>query len=105
MLEFDDSEAIKFIYDLLNDEQKTRVSEDDIQYVLDLVCEYYDENGLIDDDTVDEAEIAEDDVFQFVFETMKKEKIVSLKEEDLRDILDGEFKYGTSIGIYSDTEE
>lgn len=102
LIEFDDSEAVKFIYEQLGEEQQKRISEDDIQYVLDLVCEYYDENGLMDDETVDEAEIAEDDILQFVAELAKKEKVVNLSEDDIRDILNGEFEYGNSIGIYSE---
>lgn len=105
LIEFDDSQAIRFINDLLNEEQKKRIDEDSIQYILDLICEYYDQNGLIEEDTVEEAEIAEDDILNFVASMVKKEKVVTLTEDDIRSILDGEYRYGISIGVYSDSDE
>jgi len=104
LIEFDDNEAIRFIHNTLTDEQKQRIDDDTIQYVLDLICEYYDQNGLIEEDTVDETEIAEDDIFNFVSSLAAKEQVVALSDEDIRDILDGEYGYGVSIGIYSDED-
>ena len=103
--EFDDNEAIRFIHNTLTDEQKQRIDDDTIQYVLDLICEYYDQNGLIEEDTVDEAEIAEDDIFNFVSSLASKEGIITVSDDDIKTILDGEYKYGLSIGIYSDVDE
>ena len=97
LIEFDDNEAIRFIHNTLND--------DTIQYVLDLICEYYDQNGLIEEDTVDETEIAEDDIFNFVSSLASKEGIITVSDDDIKTILDGEYKYGLSIGIYSDVDE
>lgn len=104
LIEFDDIEAIRFIMNTLTEEQRKRIDEEAVQYILDLICEYYDQNGLIEEDTVDEAEIAEDDIFNFVSSLAAKEQVVTLSDEDIRDILDGEYGYGVSIGIYSDEE-
>lgn len=104
LIEFDDIEAIRFIMNTLTEEQRKRIDEEAVQYILDLICEYYDQNGLIEEDTVDEAEIAEDDIFNFVSSLAVKEQVVTLSDEDIRDILDGEYGYGVSIGIYSDEE-
>lgn len=104
LIEFDDTEAIRFIMNTLTEEQRKRIDEEAVQYILDLICEYYDQNGLIEEDTVDEAEIAEDDIFNFVSSLAAKEQVVTLSYEDIRDILDGEYGYGVSIGIYSDEE-
>ena len=104
LIEFDDTEAISFIMNTLTEEQRKRIDEEAVQYILDLICEYYDQNGLIEEDTVDEAEIAEDDIFNFVSSLAAKEQVVTLSDEDIRDILDGEYGYGVSIGIYSDEE-
>ena len=104
LIEFDDTEAIRFIMNTLTEEQRKRIDEEAVQYILDLICEYYDQNGLIEEDTVDEAEIAEDDIFNFVSSLAAKEQVVALSDEDIRDILDGEDGYGVSIGIYSDED-
>ncbi|MDR1544865.1 MAG: hypothetical protein LBS50_10785 [Prevotellaceae bacterium] len=101
LIEFDDSDAIEFIKELLPDEAKNTLSDDDIQYVLDLIIEYYEENNLIaEGDEVQESEIAEDDMFEYISVKMKEEKIVDLLPETLQLILDGEYAYGISIGIY-----
>ena len=104
LIEFDDTEAISFIMNTLTEEQRKRIDEESVQYILDLICEYYDQNGLIEEDTVDEAEIAEDDIFNFVSSLAAKEQVVALSDEDIRDILDVEYGYGVSIGIYSDED-
>ena len=39
LIEFDDNEAISFIHNTLTDEQKQRIDDDTIQYVLDLIYE------------------------------------------------------------------
>ena len=40
LIEVDDTECIKFILNNLPEELKGKISDDDIQYVLDLICEY-----------------------------------------------------------------
>ena len=105
LIEFDDNEAIAFILNSLPQNLKANIDDDTVQYVLDLICEYYDSNGLIEEDEVEEAEIAEDDMFNFISELIKKEKVVSLTDEQLQAILDAEFNYGLSIGIYSEEED
>ena len=83
---------------------KEKVTDDDVQYVLDLICEYYSENDLIEEDTVEEATIAEEDMFNFIWAAIRKEKMVEIDEDTLAVILDAEFEYGKSIGIYSEEE-
>ncbi len=100
--EFDDTEAINFILNSLPEESRAKISDDDVQYLLDLVCEYYDSNNLIEDDAVGEATIAEDEMFDFIWKLMKKENQVNLTEEELQQVLDGEFEYGKKIGIYTE---
>lgn len=102
LIEVDDTECIKFIQTHFPEEFKGKVDDDDIQYVLDLICEYYSENDLVEDDTVEEATIAEEDMFNFITAAIKKEKIVEISDELLEAILDGEFEYGKKIGIYTE---
>ena len=90
--------------DTTTEELKDKVSDDDIQYVLDLICEYYAENDLIEEDTVEEATIAEEDMFNFILAAIRKEQIVEMDEYTLEAILDGEFEYGKTIGIYTEEE-
>ena len=101
-IEVDDTECIKFILNYLPEEFKGKVSDDDVQYVLDLICEYYAENDLIDEDLVEEATIAEEDMFNFILAAIRKEQVIEMDEDTLAVILDGEFEYGKTIGIYTE---
>jgi hypothetical protein len=104
LLVYDEDEAVKFILDSLPADAKERVDNDKIEYVLDVVYDYYDENGLIDEDSTEEASIDEEEMFKYILKNAKKDKM-GLSEEDIQLILDGEFEYGKSLGIYKDDDE
>ncbi len=99
LLVYDEDEAVKFILNSIPDEAKLRINDEMIEYVLDVVYEYYDENGLIDEESTEEASIDEEEMFNFILKCSKKEKM-NLQEDDIQLILDGEYEYGKSLGIY-----
>lgn len=106
LIEIDDTECIKYILNHLPETFKGKITEEDVQYVLDVICDYYAENDLFDEeDKVEEAFIAEEDMFQYINKIINKEKIVNITEEELQAILDGEFEYGKKIGIYTEETE
>lgn len=101
---FDEDEAVKFILKNLPTEYQGKISDTDIEYVLDVMVDFYDSNGFIEEDSVDEANIDEEEMFKFIKTTIKKDEVISLSDEALQLILDGEFEYGKSIGIYKESE-
>ncbi len=104
LLVYDEDEAVKFILNSLPADAKERINDEKIEYVLDVVYEYYDENGLIDEDSTEEASIDEEDMFKFILKCSKKDKML-LSEDDIQFILDGEYEYGKSLGIYREDED
>ena len=104
LLVYDEDEAVAFILDFIPIEAKERIDEDKIEYVLDVVYDFYDENGLIDEDSTEEASIDEEEMFKFILKCSKKDKM-ELNEDDIQLILDGEFEYGKSLGIYREDED
>lgn len=104
LLVYDEDEAVAFILDSIPTEAKERIDGDKIEYVLDVVYDFYDENGLIDEDSTDEASIDEEEMFKFILKCSKKDKM-ELNEDDIQLILDGEFEYGKSLGIYREDED
>ena len=104
LLVYDEDEAVKFILNYIPAEAKVRIDDDKIQYVLDVVYDYYDENGLIDEDSTEEASIDEEEMFKFILKCSKKDKM-ELSEDDIQLVLDGEFEYGKSLGIYREDED
>ena len=104
LLVYDEDEAVKFILDSLPAAAKERVDNDKIEYVLDVVYDFYDENGLIDEDSTEEASIDEEEMFKYILKNSKKDKM-GLSEDDIQLILDGEYEYGKSLGIYKEDDE
>lgn len=104
LLVYDEDDAVKFILNFIPSEAKDRITDDKIEYVLDVVYDFYDENGLIDEDSTEEASIDEEEMFKFILKCSKKDKM-QLKEEDVQLILDGEYEYGKSLGIYREDED
>lgn len=103
LLVYDEDDAVKFILNYIPAESKGKITEELVEYVLDVVYEYYDENGLIDEDSTEEASIDEEEMFKYILKSSKKDK-VELTEDDIQLILDGEFEYGKTLGIYTEQE-
>ena len=103
LLVYDEDDAVKFILNSIPTEAKTRINDEMIEYVLDVVYEFYDENGLIDEDSTEEASIDEEEMFKFILKCAKKDKM-KIAEDDIQLILDGEYEYGKSLGIYTEQE-
>lgn len=101
MLVYDEDNAVKFILNFIPKNTKSSIDTDKIEYVLDVVYDFYDENGLIDEDSTEEASIDEEDMFNYIVKNAKKDKI-GLSNEEIQLILDGEFEYGKSLGIYTE---
>lgn len=103
LLVYDEDEAVKFILDSLPADAKERINDEKVEYVLDVVYDFYDENGLIDEESTEEASIDEEEMFKFILKCSKKDKM-ELGEDDIQLILDGEYEYGKSLGIYTEQE-
>ena len=103
LLEYDDDAAVKFILKMVPDELKGKINEDAVNYVLDVVYDYYEENGLIDEDSTEEASIDEEEMLKYVMKAVKKDKM-ELTEDEVQLVLDGEYEYGKSLGIYTEED-
>ncbi|MBP6611533.1 MAG: hypothetical protein KA206_10655 [Paludibacter sp.] len=103
LLVYDEDDAVKYILNILPEEYKDKIDDTKIEYVLDVVYEFYDENGLIDEDSTEEASIDEEEMFKFILKCSKKDKM-NISEDEIELILEGEYQYGKSLGIYKEEE-
>ncbi len=101
LLVYDEENAVKFILDFLPEDAKKTIDEIKIEYVLDVIYDFYEENGLIEEDSAEDASIDEELMFEYIQKCAKKDKI-DLNDEEISLILDGEFEYGRSLGIYQE---
>ena len=97
---YDDDAAVQFILSNLPKEHKDKIDEDDVNYVLDVVYEYYEKKGYFKDDAPEEVEIDEDALLEYVLKCAREDDMKKLDEIAVQYILDGEFKYCESIGIF-----
>ena len=99
-LEYDDEASIIFIQKKLPKE--LNISDDEIQYVLDVIYDFYESKGFLNEDTDEEVEIVEEELLHYILKAVKKDEmdVEKLSEENVQLILDAEFEYSESLGVY-----
>ena len=102
---YDDDEAVKFIRNYLPQELKKKLSDDDINYFIDLIYEYYESKGvfLIDDNDKAEdilVEIDEDELMEFVIRNAEKDGVGKFNSDEIAFIVQGELEYCDSIDLF-----
>ena len=101
-LEYDEEKAVKFIMNNLPQEMKSKVEAETIEYVLDVLYEYYESKGIFEDDPEKEVEIDEDEMIAYVAKVVKKEKFATLSIDEITFIVQGEIAYCDSIGLFEE---
>jgi len=98
-LPYDDDEAIKFIRNQIPQELKEKFSDDDLNYLIDLIYEFYEEKGFLDDDDT-EVDIDLDELTAYVVKQSKKDKVGVYTEEEISFVVDAEIAYCDSLGVF-----
>ncbi len=98
---YDETESVKFIQNYLPQELKDKFSDDDINYIVDLIYEFYDSKGYMDmDDDDTDIEIDEDELTEFVVRNALKDKVGKFEAEEIAFVVQGELAYCDSIHIF-----
>ncbi|MDR2949403.1 MAG: hypothetical protein LBV71_09360 [Prevotella sp.] len=102
LIQYDEDDAVKYIQNYLPQDVKGKYSNDEINYIIDIVYEFYEEKGFMDDDSEGEVlvDIDEDEIVSYVLNNTKKDKINNFSAEDISFIIQGELAYCESIGIF-----
>ena len=99
LLTYDEDEAVKFIR---KNNPSLALDDEQINYVIDLMYEYYESRGLLDEEKDEAVEIADDELIEYVFSKTQKEKIYTLSDDDITAVVEGELDYCDSLGIFED---
>lgn len=101
-LNYDEDESVKFIQNYLPQELKGKFSDDDINYIVDLIYDYYESNGFLSDDDEDDSEIEidEDELVEYVVKNAKKDGIGKFDPAEIVFIVQGELEYCDSINMF-----
>ncbi|RHJ83252.1 hypothetical protein [Parabacteroides sp. AM08-6] len=100
---YDEDDSVEFIQNYLPQELKGKFSNDDINYIVDLIYEYYESEGLLDEEnTADDSEvnIDEDELIAFVIKNAQKDGIGKFTSEEITFIVQGELEYCDSINMF-----
>lgn len=100
---YDEDDAVRFIRNYLPQELKEKFSDDDINYVVDLIYEFYDTKGFFDEDAHEDdenVEIDEEELISFVVKNAKKDGVGKFEAEDIVFIVQGELEYCESINMF-----
>lgn len=97
---YDEDDSVKFIQNYLPQELKGKFSNDDINYIVDPIHDFYESNGILDDDGDDEIEIDEEEVVNYVIKNAQKDGVGKFEPEEITFIVQGELEYCDSINIF-----
>ncbi|OAV72841.1 hypothetical protein Barb6_00779 [Bacteroidales bacterium Barb6] len=101
---YDEDDAVAFIQNYLPQELKEKFSDDDINYIVDLMYEFYEDKGWLDEDSEEEinVDIDTDELAEFIVKNALKQKVGQFKREEILLIVEGELAYCDSVGMFDD---
>lgn len=98
-LEYDDDEAVKFIQESMPNELKGQLTDDDINYIVDLIYEFYEDKGFLDDDADDSIEFDEEELVEYIIKNAKADNEASFTEEQVQAVIEGEIAYTDTLDL------
>ncbi len=103
VLEYDEEESVKFIQSNLPEDFKGQLTDDDINYLVDLIYEFYEDKGYLNDDADDNVEIDEEELISYVIKNAKSDDIKAFTPEQVEAVIEGELSYCETLDM--DSEE
>lgn len=101
MKEFEEKDAVRAMRAALSADTSANIPDDELLNILDIIWDWYDENGMLDidaaddDDVDEEAEIAE--LVKYVKKVLAKDKETPVKPDDVEALVRAEQAYELSL--------
>ncbi len=99
-MEFDEQKAIEFINARLAEAGRPQYPDDEVLNVIDMIWDFYQENGLLDVDLSDDDEEDEDiepDLIDYVVRMLKKDREAQIDPQDVPLMVRAEIDYEDSV--------
>lgn len=100
VLEYDEDYSVRFIQEHLPEEMKGEFSDDEINYIVDLIYEFYEEKGFLDEGDDSDIEIDEDELIDYVIENASNDDIREYTEDQIEAIVVGELAYCETLNLF-----
>lgn len=98
MKEFDEKEAIHSMRAVLSDESSKLYDDDELLNVIDIIWDWYDDQGLLDIDTeADDEDINTDALIKHVSKMLAKDSDSPIRREDVEPLVMAELRYEQSL--------
>lgn len=95
-MEFDENKAVDFINSRLGDK---KYPADEILNVIDMMYDYYEQNGMLDpDNDDDDADDIEKELVEYVVKMLRRDKLAQIDIADAPVIVKAELDYEDQIG-------
>lgn len=104
MSTFEEDAAIKAIRQALPESKADTYTDDQILNIIDMIWDFYEENGLleIDDDEEIEETALFDDLIRYARKMLQKDKQSGIAPEDVEIIVRAEIDYENSLDSLAD---
>ena len=100
IMEYDEDESVKFIQKHLPEEMKNVFSDDEVNYIVDLIYEFYDEKGFLDENEDADVEIDEEELLEYVIKNARKDNVGKYTDAQIEAIVAGELAYCDSLNLF-----
>lgn len=97
---YDENKAVEYINNALKEKGSHAYPDDEILNVIDMIWDYYEENGLLEIDDDFEADDDEDisrELCDYITRMLKKDRHAQIKAEDIPVIVEAEIAYEDSV--------
>lgn len=98
MKEFDEKDAIKAMRATISDENSALYDDDELLNVIDIIWDWYDDQGLLDIDAeADDEDVNTDALIKHVGKMLAKDSDSPIKREDIEPLVSAELRYEQSL--------
>ncbi len=99
-MEFDENKAIQFMRRHVGDEISGIYSDDQMLNLIDIIWDFYEENGLLDIDFDEEIDDEEDllyDLLEYAGRMLRKDRQAGIAPDHVRPLVEAEIAYEQSL--------
>ncbi len=98
MKEFDEKEAVKAMREALSPEASARCNDDELLNIIDIIWDWYDDNGLLDIDAeADDDDVNVAELSAHVRRVLAKDKLSPVLPDEVEPLVAAELRYEQSL--------
>lgn len=98
-MEYDENIAIKQMRAAVGPAQAAAYNDDELLNIIDMIWDYYEENGMLEIDLEDDVEDEDltGDLIDYVRRMLKKDKHAKVNPDDVPALVEAELRYEDSL--------